>query len=74
MAGLDFSPDPGKGRTLCHSLRALTLAPEQGGGSHSLTAGEHLAQTFGGLDMESPRDRAGILFSDQGTLGRLWNL
>lgn len=46
--------------SLCHSLWALTPAPEQGRGSRPFTAVEHLAQTFGGLDLESPRDGGGI--------------
>jgi hypothetical protein len=60
--------------SLCHSLSALTPAPEQGRGSHSLTAVEHPAQTFGALDLESSRDGGGILSLDHGTLGRLWDV
>lgn len=70
-AGLSLSPDPGKGRDLSVPL---TPAPEQGRSDHALTAVERPAQTFGGLDLEGPRDGSGILTSDRGTLGRLWNL
>lgn len=71
-AGLSLSPDPGKGGDL--SVPTTTPAPEQGRSDHSLTAVERPAQTSGGLDLEGPRDRSGILSSDHGTLGRLWNL